>query len=254
MAGGGGHQVHHLDGPVGGNEQGRLAAVDGVQAAVDVAGAALEIRRRHPGRTPCRYRQGDLAAGLAVVVATAGDRHVHLVVARIDQAQPTLLSVVPRRIEDGNAVADGGFGRDVVHAGQKAILPGADVRQRLDVEFAAEEQKAPVAFTLSHALGQTLARVAVLEVVGIEVHRLVGADGQLRGTVLRSGIVEPVDAHRTPDFGVVDDPDETLSLVGIRGRHEQRDRVQAAGLVLLRQWRWKHRPEQGGGQQRPQPG
>ena len=220
------HEVHDLDWRVGFHEQLPFARAiaqpvivpDGLQLG------GIESRRRHCGN-------GDLylAARRRAGVIDSGDGDGGGRVAGIDQPQPAHLVEVASGIEDGNAVSTVfALGDKIVHRRQEAVGGRADIRKRLDVEIARQPQP-PIAFPRPRAHGQTLRRVAVLQVIGVEMDRLVGVDVQGHRAEHHSLVVDGLDLDRARLCGVVDDARETLER-GIRGCGEHQH------VVILGIW------------------
>ena len=122
--------------------------------------------------------------------------------------------------------------RHIVHAGQETV-PGADVAQHLDIERARELQP-PVPLARPDALRQTLARVARLQGLGVEVLRLSHTDGQRHWTGVLTRVVPGVDAHLPIVVGTVDDPHKALVSVLPRPARRRRKQPDAMPQPHLR--------------------
>ena len=124
-----------------------------------------------------------------------------------------------------------GVRHEVVHARQEPV-GGADVGEHLELQGRANA-KAPVPGARPDAGGEPLVRIAVLEVVGVEVRGLVRPDVNGDGDGRHPGVVDPFDAHRARGGGVIDDANEALDpfTSPTRGRREQRDRVHDVVVV-----------------------
>ena len=97
----------------------------------------------------------------------------------------------------------------------------------------------PVALPLARTPGQSLARIAVLEVGGIEVDRLVGVHRQGQRSACLPLVVVCLDADFAAARRVIDDPGEALTR-RVRRRREQWNRMflrRSRAIPLLR-----HRP------------
>ena len=111
----------------------------------------------------------------------------------------------------------------VVHRRQEPVS-GPDVRPHLNVQLARKRQT-PVALARADTARQSLLRVAVLEVLGVEVGRLAAVDGQRDRAVGLPLVVDRVDAYLARLGGVVDDPHEPLAVQCISRRREKWNRL-----------------------------
>ena len=121
--------------------------------------------------------------------------HGHLggFLAVVDEPQQAHLVAVAAGIEDGDGAVVTARGRQVVQCGDEAV-GRARVAEHLDVQVAAEVQ-APVAGARADAVGQTLGGIAVFEVLGVEVHDLIGVHRERHRVVAAAVVVGGVDDH-----------------------------------------------------------
>jgi len=96
-----------------------------------------------------------------------------------------------------------------VGAGDKPFSLRARIGERLDVEFGLE-LRAPVALSGPDTAGESLARVSVSQVVGVEVLRRLGIERERYRAEALSRIVDGVDGDLAVTLGAVDDTREAL--------------------------------------------
>ena len=226
-------QAHHLDGLVRRHHQLPLPPPVVEHPAEPLAFARLQLLRRHRARRPRRYLQLHRRARRLAVVVDALDGDRRRLVPAIDDAKTTHLVDVARRVEDGHPVAHRFLARaraahhrtrhEVVQGSQQPVTR-AVVGQHLEVELGAQA-KAPVAVALTDAARQTLPGVAVLEVAGVEVHRLARTDAKRHHRRRHAFVVHRVDEDLAGPVRTVDDPHEPLVPRGVGGGDEQRHAV-----------------------------
>ena len=196
----------------------------------------LQRLRAHRARPVRRQGEAHLALAGTAPVVHPPDHHLVVHPGGVDHAQAADLVPIARGIEETHVVTHRVVGasrpvasRDelarhhVVDAGQEAVR-GADVGQGLDVERGVELQ-APVADAVAEAAGEPLARVAVLEVPGVEVRRGAGGDGEGDGAEASAGVVDGADAYEAGVVGAVDDPDESHQPGTVAGGDDQGEAV-----------------------------
>ena len=215
---GGARQQTHASNPhVGLEDQPPLAGAVAQRTLQSRGAAGLQLRSRVGAGRARRNRDRHARTGRQPPVVDAEHSHLRRCGVGVHQPQRAHLAPVAARIEDSRQQAPLRDRQHVVHRRQEAVRR-ADVGQRLDVEFACEDQP-PVALARTRTAGQALVRVAGLQVAGVEVDRLVGADRYRQGTVRLALVVEGVHAHLTRTVGVVDQANETLAFKRVaRGR------------------------------------
>ena len=119
----------------------------------------------------------------------------------------------------------------VVHRSQESV-GGPDVRQHFDVELARKLQS-PGALARFDRARQPFGRVAIRQIVGVEVDRLASVDGQHDRAVGLAFVVDGVDAHLARLIGVVDDPCEPFANF-VRCRWKERNRVASLWFLCSR--------------------
>ena len=117
-----------------------------------------------------------------------------------------------------------------MHGGHKAVV-GAHVGERLDVQCAGQGQP-PVAPARPEPLGEALAGVAALQVPGVQVDGLHGADLKVRRPGGGAGVVHRLNAHGPCLAGMVDHAQEALPTGGLGGAKEQPDALRLEGHPL----------------------
>ena len=179
-------------------------------------------------RLPRRQRDGDRARSRISVVIDArdGDRRRGLVV--VDQPKLAHLVGVASGVEDRHFVRPRHLRNNIVQRHDQAVrVEAAGVGVDVQVEFARDLQ-APVALAVSHPPGQTLVRVAVLQIVGIEMLYVVCGQCEGHRSEPHARVVSGMHGHRARFVRPVDHPREPL-LVTVRRRHEQRQQVTRLG-------------------------
>ena len=225
VAGGAFQQIHHLNGSIGGDAQPPLAGA--VAKPPAQAGAArFKFLSREGAGFPGRQSQIDIPGGgrPCAAVVHACNRNLGAAAVGVDEAQLAHLVAVAAGVENRRQVQNFGLGsfagHQIVHAGQEPVR-GADIGQRFNVQVGFQLQP-PIPLAAAGAAGQSLGRVARLQVIGVEVRRGFGAQGKPDRPGPPAGVVDRKDAHRAGFAGAVDDANEALlHLVG--RRHEQRD-------------------------------
>ena len=199
---------------------------------VEPARTRLDISRAD-GHRPAR-RQGELhrARGRLPPVIQPIDLHRRAGVSGVDDAELTDLRAIAARVEERYVITPRpALDYAVVHAGQKAVR-GPDVGVRLDVEGGGQLQ-APVPLAVTHATGQPLGGVALLEVARVEVHGVLRGNGEGDRAVPNTGIVDGLDGDRTRFVRVVDDTNEPLHRTVGRRRHQREVIPRRYGLRAL---------------------
>ena len=133
--------------------------------------------------------------------------------------------MVAAGIEGRDVVLPAAQGNAVVHAGHEAVHR-SDVAQHFNVRLAAQFEP-PGAAARADAVRQPLVSVALLKVLGVEVDRCPGVNGQRRRTVRHPIAVEGEDFHHSRIPASVHHPDEAL-LLGMGCGREKRYRVDCA--------------------------
>ena len=209
VACGGGQQAHRHDVALRLHPQPPLARAVAQRAGEAGGVAAFQFRRRERPRLSGGHLSGHRRrAGLPGIVRS-GDADPRRIRARVDQPKVAFLPVVAAGVEERHPVRAVVHRRcGVVHGGHEPV-GGAHVGERLDVQVARQGEP-PVALAGPDAFGQTLARVAALQVPGVQVDRLRGPDGQGDGGGRRPGVVRRFNANLAILSRVVDHPQEAL--------------------------------------------
>ena len=168
VTGRGTHQRHQHDGIARRDEQAPLAAAVPESHVLQLSGGEGFRLVAPQGDADCV-----VAFGIAVVIAADGDRGHGI--RGVDDSQAALPVGVTARVEYGYLVLSSRSVHDIVERGEKAVR-GAHVGEHLYVQIAGDRQP-PVAGAAADAL-DAFVGVAVLQVVGVEVQRLIGADGE----------------------------------------------------------------------------
>ena len=192
--------------------------------------AGLQCRCRE--RLGCAGGHGysDRAPGRLASIVDTGDLRRRILRSGVDQSHQALLVFVDAGVEDRNPVTVAVAWRLVVHCREESVL-GSDVGHHLDVQIARQFQP-PVTLTRTRASGQSLLDVAKLEIVGIEVHRLVRTDRERQRIVFPGRVVVRLDGHLAYFTRKVDYAHEPLPSVRVRRRGKQRHRVQPVVFVV----------------------
>ena len=225
-------QAHHLDGLLRRHPQLPLAPARAERTAQPFRLARLQLPGRERTRRARRKRELHRPVRRPPIVVGPLDAYLGGLRPEIDDSQAAHLADVPARIECHHPMLRPGRRRHVVHAGQKAVL-GADVGQYLKLQWAREHQ-APVALARARGAVEPLAGIARLQVVGVEVLRLVRIDGQRHRSAVRPLVVPGVDMCLARLVAAVDDPHEALAPQRVRGGGKQRDRMCGGDAVLAR--------------------
>ena len=195
---------------------------------------AFERSRAQRARRPRRERKRHPAARRGARVVGALDAHFGFLVAPVHHPQPAHLVGVPPRVEDDHPVPLRTLRRHVVHAGQEPVA-GADVGQHIELQGGAHLEP-PVPAARPDAAGEPLARVALLQVRRVEVHRFVRGECQAHRPVHHPRIVYGLDAHLAGLARAVDHPRKALHPLAFppRGGREVGHLVTAFALRLPR--------------------
>ena len=234
-------KAHHLDRLLRAHHELPLAGARAERAG-EIVPSALELRSAQHARRPRRHRDLDHVVRRPPLVVNTLDADLYRLISRVHEAKPTHLVLIPARIEGDHPVHRFGLRHEVVKAGEETVLCRPHVGQHLEVEGACQLQ-APVPLVgRTRPFLDTLLVVAALQVVGVEVHRLVRADGNGHRTGGHPRIVECLDVNLARAVGAIDDSREALAPERIGGRGEERNTVHAAGSGPR-----GNRPRHGGG-------
>ena len=223
VSGGARQQAHHLEGLFGLHQQSPLAPARAERTAQPFRPARLQLLGTERARHPRPKRELHRTARRGALVVNPLDGHLGAPGTGIDEPQPAHLVGVLPRIERHHPVPRPARRRHVVHRSQKAVL-GADVGQHLKLQRT-RELETQVPLPHPDALLQTLVRVTLLQVAGVEVLRLLRTDGERHRTVPSPSLVPGVDAHRARLARAVDHPHEALAPLSVRGRGKQPHRM-----------------------------
>ena len=210
MSGGAPEQAHDADFPVGLHVQPPLAVPVSESAIGKIASRLQVLRCQHHG-LPSGYRQPHLLRRARPAVVRARDRHAGRRVAGIDDPQQAALTAVAGGVEVRNQMRPSPLAlpNHIVQAGQESAV-GAPVRRHHEIQTR-RENKAPVAVAVAGPPFQALVRVAVFQVVRVEVLGLEGADAQRDRIGRFSRIVDGMHQHLAGGIGTVDDAHEALA-------------------------------------------
>ena len=203
----------------------------------------LQVKRRHGAGFAGGQRQGH-RPGASALVVNAGDAHALGVRPGVHKAQLAGLPAVAARVEHPHHKPPLGVPwQHVVHGGEEPV-PSADEGQHLHVLQGGFDGQAPMALVRQANAVDALGRVAVRQVVGVEVEGLVGRKPDFDGVGGGARVVNGGNANRAGFAGFVDDAHEALPL-GVRGQHQRNG---DAGVLRMAQGRQQH----GRGQQKLQ--
>ncbi len=230
-------QAHGLEWTVGRDEQLPFAG-SSPQPSGDSLRPQLQGTGRERARPPGLQGEAHVTLGRREpLIVQPPDRDACCtVIPDTCEAQVALLAGLARRMEDGHVVAPRVVQsprRRVVHRRHEAVV-SADVGQHLDVQLAGQFEP-PVPLARADADGQSFRRVAELQIVGVEVHRLVGAERETDRLVVRLRPIERGDRHLAFFRRVVDHAHESLPSERVGRLREERHRAYAVFFFVRRE-------------------
>ena len=215
-------QAHHLNRLIRRHRKAPLARAGAEPTTQPPPPFGLQLLRSQRTRAPSGQRELHRVARRGPRIVHPLDAYPRIVLPRVHHPQSAHLVRIAPRIEHHHPVRARRTRRHIVHRSQKPVV-GANVGQHLDVKTARELQP-PVPRARTRALRQPLLRVAFLQVLGVEVHRLARTDAQGHRTVPHPRIVNRLDVHLARSLRTVDDARKPLvpPLRPTRRRGKQR--------------------------------